>query len=182
MALLYRGYNFNVKFEPMRIYNKDVADIIRGIYGFSPDKYLEIAFKSISGLEITTEVLEYKEGGRNTNILKFPGQKSYSPVVMERGFSNNRFLYQWFKSLEDNNLDVRYIVNISLYDRVHKNPGRIFRLRNAWISDYRISNLDATASEILIESITLQYEILDIIPAFLENVDILPTEKLEQFA
>jgi phage tail-like protein len=60
----------------------------------------EALFTECSGLEMSTEVEEYKEGGMNGYIHKFPGRTKYSNVTLKRGFTLSNELFDWFRKLE----------------------------------------------------------------------------------
>lgn len=61
----------------------------------------EAAFMECSGLEMGTEVFEYKEGGVNDFVHKFPGQTKVSNVTLKRGFALSNEIYLWYKEMED---------------------------------------------------------------------------------
>jgi phage tail-like protein len=61
----------------------------------------EAAFIECSGLEMATEVFEYKEGGQNDFVHKFPGRTKVSNVTLKRGFTTSNKLYQWYTEMED---------------------------------------------------------------------------------
>jgi phage tail-like protein len=49
------------------------------------------AFQEVSGLEITMDVQEYLEGGRNDGIVRLAGRAQYLPITLKRGmfYSND---------------------------------------------------------------------------------------------
>jgi phage tail-like protein len=61
----------------------------------------EAAFSDCSGLDVTTEVFEYKEGGVNEYVHKFPGITKYSNVTLKRGFATSNELFEWYKEMEN---------------------------------------------------------------------------------
>lgn len=60
----------------------------------------EAAFTECSGLEMSTEVFEYKEGGLNEYVHKIPGRMKVSNVTLKRGFAISNQLFEWYKELE----------------------------------------------------------------------------------
>ena len=62
---------------------------------------MEAAFIDCSGLEMTTEVFEYQEGGLNEYVHKIPGRTKFSNVTLKRGFATSNELYNWYKELEE---------------------------------------------------------------------------------
>jgi phage tail-like protein len=62
---------------------------------------IEAAFTECSGLEMSTEVFEYQEGGENQFIHKFPGTTKVSNVILKRGFTTSNEIYNWYKKMEE---------------------------------------------------------------------------------
>jgi phage tail-like protein len=46
---------------------------------------MSMGFMSASGLNITTEVIPYREGGMNTTTQKMPGQSDFAPITLSKG-------------------------------------------------------------------------------------------------
>lgn len=61
----------------------------------------EAAFTECSGLEMSTEVFKYIEGGCNDYVHKFPVRTEYSNVTLKRGFTTSNELFKWYRELED---------------------------------------------------------------------------------
>jgi phage tail-like protein len=53
-------------------------------------------FKGLSGLEVTFETYEYKEGGNNDFIHRLPGRMQYPNLVLSWGMVNDEALLTWF--------------------------------------------------------------------------------------
>ena len=55
-----------------------------------------MGFAAVSGLSVTNEVIQYREGGMNTHSHKMVGQSDYGPVQFGRGvFYGSNQLYNW---------------------------------------------------------------------------------------
>ena len=61
----------------------------------------EAAFTECSGLEMSTEVFKYIEGGCNEYVHKFPVRTDFSNVTLKRGFATSNELYKWYREMED---------------------------------------------------------------------------------
>lgn len=61
----------------------------------------EAEFTECSGLEVTTDVFEYQEGGLNQYSHKLPGRTKYSNITLKKGFANSNKLYLWYKEMGD---------------------------------------------------------------------------------
>lgn len=60
----------------------------------------EAAFTECSGLEMSTEVFEYQEGGENEFVHKFPGRTKVSNITLKHGFTTSNELFTWYKEME----------------------------------------------------------------------------------
>ncbi|UCD08520.1 MAG: phage tail protein [Dehalococcoidales bacterium] len=61
----------------------------------------EAAFTECSGLEMSTEVFEYVEGGLNEYVHKMPVRTKVSNVTLKRGLATSNELYNWYREMED---------------------------------------------------------------------------------
>ena len=61
----------------------------------------EAAFTECSGLQMSTEVFEYVEGGLNEYTHKMPVRTKVSNVTLKRGFTTSNELYDWYREMED---------------------------------------------------------------------------------
>ena len=52
-------------------------------------------FRGLSGLELSFDVLEYREGGNNDFVHRLPGRVSYPNLVCSWGLVNDATLLQW---------------------------------------------------------------------------------------
>jgi phage tail-like protein len=62
---------------------------------------VEAAFTECSGLEMTTDVYEYEEGGLNEYVHKLPGRSKVSNITLKRGIATSNELYLWYKEMEN---------------------------------------------------------------------------------
>jgi len=53
------------------------------------------SFRSVSGLGIETEVIEFREGGDAGFVRKLPGATKWPDIVLTRGFTGDAKLYDW---------------------------------------------------------------------------------------
>jgi len=77
------------------------------IQGITPDQRTIIGgFKSMSGMDSETEVIEFKQGNDRV-VRKKPGRTTYANIVLERGFTRSDDLWLWRKNIEDGLIDRR---------------------------------------------------------------------------
>lgn len=136
-------------------------------------------FTSISGLNITTQSIQYREGGYNTTVHQVPGMTTFSPITMQRGvmYGNNQAI-TWMRGLfaaasgdglatTSINKTFRVNVDIEVMDHPNANatnnvPKMGFRVHNAWISGLNYTDLSANDGSLFYESMQLVHEGLSV--------------------
>jgi phage tail-like protein len=53
-------------------------------------------FKGLSGLEVSFDVLEFREGGNNDYVHRLPGRMQYPNLVLSWGLVSSDTLIKWF--------------------------------------------------------------------------------------
>ena len=96
----------------------------------------EAAFTECSGLDVATEVFEYKEGGLNEYAHKLPGRTKHSNVTLKRGFAVANELHNWYWEMEQNLLTgqpiTRQQVSITLYSTADQQEVMRWTLNDAF--------------------------------------------------
>jgi phage tail-like protein len=55
-------------------------------------------FSECSGLEATMQIDEWREGGRNDAVLRFPGRITHPNIKLRRGVMVTNDLFEWYES------------------------------------------------------------------------------------
>jgi phage tail-like protein len=120
---------------------------------------LDAKFQSVSGLEVSLDTETIKEGGENRFEHTVPTRRKNPSLVLKRGLlspSAMSKLTEWctktFEKLEfyPKNLD------IILLDENHK-PLMKWQIIHAWPKSWKFGELNAERSEVLIETLELNY-------------------------
>jgi phage tail-like protein len=53
-------------------------------------------FKGLTGLDVSFDVLEYREGGNNDFVHRLPGRMQYPNLVLSWGLVSDELLLKWF--------------------------------------------------------------------------------------
>ena len=65
-------------------------------------------FSEVTGLQIETEIKEYREGGVNDYIHKLPGPVRYAQnLVLKHGFTGDNTLWDWYEGSRNGQIDRR---------------------------------------------------------------------------
>jgi phage tail-like protein len=142
------GFHFLVEFE------------------LSSAKTVDVRFQSVSGLDSTIETETFKEGGENRFEHVVPTRRKYGPLLLKRGLLGPQTsgVTKWLKDTFDNNMpgtryEVLKTIIIKLLDE-ERQPLMSWTVNNVWPRSWKISELNAERSEVLIETLELNYNYL----------------------
>ncbi len=137
-------------------------------------------FTNISGLNINTQAIQYREGGYNTTVHQVPGMTTFSPITLQRGvLDGNDQAITWMRGLfaaasgdglATASAGKTFRVNVDIYVMDHPNAGPTnqntpkmgFRVHNAWITGLNYTDLNANDGALLFESMQLVHEGLSV--------------------
>jgi phage tail-like protein len=113
-------------------------------------------FSECSGLEMSLQVEEYKEGGRNSAVLKFPTRVSWSNITLKRGVGTGTALWDWhYGFVEGKGKRRDGIIALMNSQRV---PNNIWYFQRGLPVKYTGPSLNATQNNVAIESIEIAHE------------------------
>lgn len=118
----------------------------------------ELAFQEVSGLDMETEVLEYRAGNNPVfSKIKMPGMMKSSNITMKKGvFVKDNALFDWFAEIKMNVIK-RKAITISLLDEAQA-PTMVWKLQNAFPIKISSTDLKAEGNEVAVESIEIAHE------------------------
>lgn len=144
-----------------------------------------LGFAAMSGLAVTNEVIQYREGGMNTHPHKMVGQTDFAPISFQRGvfpgqdqlWKWQRFIHNWQSGAPGSTggADYRCDVLVWVYDHPHSNATYTdnvgnntnvsggtrklgIKIFNAWPASFTMSGLNASGSEIMVHELSLVHE------------------------
>lgn len=120
------------------------------------DGITRAGFKECTGLDTTQEIVEYREGGDLLAIRQLPGLIHYSNILLKRGMTNDRELWEWRKQAQDGRV-VRKTGSIILLDQAGAEKGR-WDFFEAWPVSWKGPSFDATANGVAIETLEITHE------------------------
>ena len=115
------------------------------------------AFSECTGLEATMEPKVIKQGGDNYGAPQRAGTISFATVVLKRGFTTNRNLWQWFSAVATGGYSYRMTVIINLFN-VQGKAVMAWQLDRAMPIKFKSADLNAKATEVGIEELHLVHE------------------------
>jgi phage tail-like protein len=114
------------------------------------------AFQQCSGIDATTEVTEYREGGDNLGSRKLPGRTKYSNISLKWGLADDRDLYDWHRRVVEGQIE-RKNGSIVLLNRRGEEVAR-WNFVRAWPTVWHGSDLNAEDGKIAVETMELAHE------------------------
>jgi len=117
-----------------------------------------IGFTEVTGLEVTTEKIEYRDGAsKEYHKVRMPGMQTFGDLTLKRGiFAADNEFYDWWNKVSLNTIERRDIT-ISLLNESHE-PVVVWKVKNAWPTKVTSTDLNASGNETAIETLVLTHE------------------------
>jgi phage tail-like protein len=147
------GYNFAVTLVDS---SSSSGSFLSGIAGASA------GFSEISGLESKFDVEEFKEGGRNDTILKFPTRGNPSNLTLKRGIARTDELWSWHEGFLEGRGRRKDGIVLLLDDE--RSVVRIWAFRRGLPIKWTGPSLKASSNEVAIESLEIVHEGVRAVP------------------
>lgn len=121
-----------------------------------------IGFTEATGLDISTDVLEYREGSSpEYHKIKMPGMQKFSNITLKRGtFKGDNDFYNWYNTISLNTVERRDLI-LSLLNENHE-PVVVWKIKNAFPVKVQSTDLKADGNEVAIETLEIAHEGLTI--------------------
>jgi len=147
-------FNFHVRFRPDALVPRpggsDEVPLCSG------------AFSECTGLEATVEPKVIKVGGSNYGPAQRMGRVTFATVVLKRGMTSTRDLWNWFQLLTGGAYAYRLSVEIEMRNNAGA-PALTWKLARAMPVKFKAADLNARGAEVGIEELHLVHEGLSLI-------------------
>jgi phage tail-like protein len=127
-------------------------------FRISMDGLTRGAFRECTGLHSAIDLVEYREGGA-THPSKLAGLTKYGNVVLRRGITDDRELYDWHLAAVNGDISRRN-GSIVVLDRKGGEAAR-WNFFGAWPQRWEGPALNSTTSELAVETLELAVERLE---------------------
>jgi phage tail-like protein len=122
----------------------DIADVALG------------GFSECSGLEMSLKLEEYREGGRNGAVLRFPTRVEWGNITLKKGVGAGTALWDWHYGFVQG-WGRRRDGIIALMTDLHV-PNNIWYFRRGLPVKYTAPSLNAAQNNVAIEAIEIAHE------------------------
>ena len=132
------------------------------------------AFSEVTGIEASVDVVQFRQGNAHSLApVKIPGLVKHGNITLKMGYTIGNGFKQWIKECisETRGAIPRKTVTIELLDIREKAPDTAYEstqgevtwfLKEAWVCKYSGPDLNASTSEVAIETVELAYEELTV--------------------
>jgi phage tail-like protein len=154
--------------------NTAVAELVTIEHeGFERESVVDIHFKfhvTIEGVQVgafsdasglSAEGNEITE--QRSNERKLGGLPKYPNIVLKRGYTQDRSLWNWYRNTIAGQSDDRRRVTITLMNEALQ-PVQRWHAEHAWVTKYDPTSLDADPNNIAVDTIEIAHEGITIEP------------------
>ncbi|WP_173065934.1 phage tail protein [Phytohabitans houttuyneae] len=120
-------------------------------------------FTRVTGLGVKVDAIAYREAGDNSIVRAIPGRTTYLPATLWYGATSSTEAWDWLQTALTGKVSRRN-VSIVLLDAAGSTEVTRWNLMNAWPSGWTSESLDAMSREILLHSLVIAYEGLELEP------------------
>jgi phage tail-like protein len=113
--------------------------------------------------EAEIDTIEYRNGNERSNEpRKLIGQVGYTNLVLRRGLIGELDLYEWWNQARNGDQNARRTITVSLLSEDRADVVWRWRFTNAFPSKYSSSDLCAEANDVVMETIEISVERMEI--------------------
>jgi phage tail-like protein len=118
----------------------------------------DVRFSEVGGLAVEMATEEVPEGGENRFVQKYPTRVKYPELVLKRGLlPKGSAVRDWIQRCIVDQQITTQTVDVKLLNENHQ-PLFTWHLANAYPTKWSVSDLNATANAVVIETLQLFYQ------------------------
>jgi phage tail-like protein len=125
------------------------------------DNVIQAVFWEVSGLQIETEVTEYREGGNNGFVHRLPGATRVGNITLKQGLVASSKLFDWYTDITMGKIDRRNM-SIVVYTAAGEETSR-WSFINAYPIRWIGPTLSGDSSTAMVETLELAHEGLELV-------------------
>jgi phage tail-like protein len=120
------------------------------------DGIAQAGFQEVSGLDASTDSVDYREGTDPNHVRKLSGMNKYSPITLKRGITDSDELWKWRQTVIDGKAE-RKNGSIVLLDETGAEKLR-WNFLNGWPTKWTGPALNSTSTAVAIETLEIMHE------------------------
>jgi phage tail-like protein len=132
-------------------------DPYRGVnFKLEIDGISRAGFRECSGLDATSDAVDYREGTDKAYSLgKLPGESKYTVIILKRGITDDHSLWDWHKKVTDGKIERK---NLSVVLMSSGKEKIRWNFTNAWPTKWTGPSFNANANEVAVETLEIVHE------------------------
>lgn len=144
------------RLDPYGAYNFEIS-----VHGKAADgKSVQAAFREVSGLEMSVDPIEYRNGNDEKTSRKFSGIRKYTNITLKRGVTGDIDFWKWLLVGANGKEDKRE-GTITLLDE-KRVAVMTWKFKGGWPCKFTGPGLNAGNNEIAMETVEICHEGLSI--------------------
>lgn len=120
------------------------------------DGITQAGFQEVSGLDASTDAIEYREGNDPNHVRKLPGLSKYSAISLKRGITDSDELWNWYRTVVEGKPE-RKNGSIGLLDDTGQEKIR-WNFVNAWPTKWTGPSFNSTSNAVAVETLEIAHE------------------------
>lgn len=120
------------------------------------DGITQAGFQEVSGLDSSTDAVDYREGNDPNHVRKLTGLNKFTPITLKRGVTDSDELWKWRDSAVGGKPE-RKNGSIVLLDETGAEKLR-WNFSNAWPSKWTGPSFNSTSTAVAIETLEITHE------------------------
>jgi phage tail-like protein len=122
------------------------------------DGITKAGFREVSGLDMGTDAVDYRDGDEATRLRKLAGLQKFSNITLKRGITQDQDIWKWRSMVMDGKIkDARKNGQIILLDD-EGNEAAEWTFEAAWPTKLTGPTLNATANEVVVDVLEIAHE------------------------
>ena len=131
------------------------------VQGISGGDEVAAGFSEVSGLGVTIEPIEYRNGNEDITVRKLPGLKKFTNLTFKRGVVGDLAFWEWIRAAMNGQVQRADIV-VRLLDESRAQVLE-WRVSRAWPCGYEGPSLRAGSSDVALETLEICHEGLELV-------------------
>lgn len=150
----------SVRIDPFRAFNFVVSLIDSSsqvsTVASAVGSAVSAGFSECGGLEMSLDVEEYREGGNNGAVLRFPSRVKWTNLRLKRGIAINNDLWKWHYGFVEGKVQRRDGVVMLLDEQ--QIPAKVWSFTRGLPVKWSGPNLNAQQGQVAIEELEIAHE------------------------
>ena len=122
------------------------------------DGITKAGFREVSGLDMGTDAVDYREGDEETRLRKLAGLQKFSNITLKRGITQDQDLWKWRSMVMDGKIQsARKSGQIIVLDDEGKEAAE-WAFTEGWPTKLTGPTLNATANDVVVDVLEITHE------------------------